>query len=70
MPIFNSLNDGIADQIESSDFSNYFDNCLSFIDSDGSISVKTLSPCTITTPTSTVPGSATVTVTSTTNHLG
>lgn len=70
MLIFNSINDGIQDQIESSDFSDYFDDCLSFIDSDGSISVKTLSPCTMVKPTSTVPGPESVIVTSNTNHLG
>jgi hypothetical protein len=70
MPIFNSINDGVEDQIYSSDFSDYFDNCLSYIDSDGSISVKTLSPCTMVPPTTAVPGRATVTVTANTNHLG
>jgi len=67
MLIFNSLDGGNgisydSDLLEMDDFSyfqDYFDSCLSYIDEDNLIGVRTLSPCTKTKPQQTAPGSNT-----------
>lgn len=66
-PLTNYSQDDIdSDLLDSTYFTNYFDDCLAYIDSDNYLAVRSLSPCTKSVPNTATPGAISTDIT----HLG